>query len=362
MTTHLEGDPVMLILAIDLGQSKSVFCRMDSQTGEVRFGRFNTHSDVLGQVLRRQRPDRVVVESCPLAAWVYDVAAEQGLVTWVADPTQDAWKWRSIKRKTDQDDALKLARLAALGQLNLVHMPAPAVRAWRQLLAAREALVAEQTRCKVRIRALLRPREHLLPRGKSGWTQAQRTALRELARPLADCPPEELWRGTLALELDRLALLQTQVQCYNDKLKAWAANDPRVRRVTTIPGVAAVTAAAIVAVLDDPQRFRSRRQVAAYAGLTPRRYQSGEMDRQGRISKRGNATLRHLLNQAAWAAVRYSPAYRAFYWRVSGGGRRGKRKRAIVAVMHKLLVTAWAMLRNGRPYQAPRPVVASPAA
>jgi transposase len=93
--------------------------------------------------------------------------------------------------------------------------------------------------------------------------------------------------------------------------------------------------------------------VASYAGLTPRRHQSGQIDHQGRISKRGNAMLRRVLNQAAWVAVRYEPLQRDFYLRLSGGGQKGKRKRAVVAVMHKLLVTAWAILRDERPYQRP---------
>ena len=129
--------------------------------------------------------------------------------------------------------------------------------------------------------------------------------------------------------------------------------------MATIPGVGLIAAATIVAVLDDPHRFRTRRQVAAYAGLTPRRFQSGQMDRQGRISKRGSALLRRVLNQAAWMAIRHGPFYHDFYLRLSDGGRKGKRKRTIVAVMHKLVVTAWALLRDQRSYQSRRPPLAA---
>jgi transposase len=341
----------MLILAIDLGQSKSVYCVFESSNGSHEFGSFTTTSGQLRKLLGRIKPARVVVEACPLAALVHDVADALGIRTLIADPSQDAWQWKNTKRKTDRDDALKLASLAALGQLNLVHMPSRTMRQWRQLLKAREAAVAEQTRSKIRIRALLRPLEITLPRGKCGWTAAALAALREQACPLKDCSPEELWRGTLQMELERIELLETQVAVYDERLTAWAAADARVRRVATIPGVGVVTAATIVAILDDPQRFRSRRPVASYAGLTPRRYQSGGRDPQGRISKRGSALLRHVLNQAAWMAVRYNPALRAFYLRLSHDNRRGKRTRAIVAVMHKLLVIAWAMLRDERPYR-----------
>jgi transposase len=352
----------MAILALDLGVSKSVFCKFEACTGEYSLGNVVTHSGPLRKLFARHRPELVVVEICPQAGLVYDVAAELGIRTVVADTTQDAWKWRNVKRKTDQDDALKLARLAALDQLNPVYMPDATMRQWRRLITAREAAVAEQTRGKVRIRALLRSVEQPVPRGKSAWSQTTRTELRELARPLSACSPEELWRGLLELELERLEVIEQQLRDYDDKLATWAAGDPRLKLVATIPGVGLVTAATIVAVLDDPHRFRTRRQVAAYGGLAPRRFQSGQMDRQGRISKRGSAVLRRVLNQAAWMAIRHGPAFREFYLRLSGGGRKGKRKRTIVAVMHKLLVTAWAILRDQRPYHAREPLAAPTAA
>jgi transposase len=341
----------MLIFAIDLGQSKSVFCTLDTETGEYHFGGFSTRPERVRKLLRQHNPQLVVVEVCPLAAMVHDLAAELGLRTIVADPTQDAWQWKNVKRKTDQDDALKLARLAALNQLNAVYMPSLTMRQWRRLVETREALVAEQTRCKNRIRALLLTVDRRLAPGKKGWAQKSLTQIRELTRPLADCSPDELWRGILLLELDRLEVIAAQLQAYHAKLEAWEKTDRRVQLVASMPGIGTVTAAALVAILDNPHRFRSRRQVAAYGGLTPRRYQSGQMDRQGRISKRGNATLRHLLNQAAWAAVRYSPWFRAFFLRV-GGRSKARRKQAIVALMHKILVTAWAIMRDERPYHA----------
>jgi len=351
----------MLIFAIDLGQDKSVYCKFDAMNGQHAFGRFATTSATLSKLLTKIQPDRVVVEACPLAALAYDTATELGLHVQIADATQDAWQWKNTKRKTDRDDALKLARLSALDQLNLVHLPTPAMRQWRQLLKARAATVAELTRSKVRIRALLRPLEIRLPRGKLGWTERALADVRQHARPLSECRPEELWRGTLQMELERIVLLSQQIARYNDKLEAWAAKDQRVQQVATMPGVGVITAATIVAVVDDPRRFRSRRQVASYAGLTPRLYQSSVPSRPGgRISKRGSALLRHALNQAAWMAVRYNAELREFYLRLSDENRRGKRTRAIVAVMHKLLVIAWALLRDEQPYRpSPPPSAAS---
>jgi transposase len=155
----------------------------------------------------------------------------------------------------------------------------------------------------------------------------------------------------LELELQRLDGLEELIRTMDAKLDQLAQGDARTVLVKSIPGVGWRTAEAIVTSLDNPHRFTSRRQVAAYAGLTPRRYQSGRMDRQGRISKQGRRSLRQALNQAAWSAIRRNAPFRAFYLRL-GGAQKARRKQALVAVMRKLLVLAWALLRDGRSYQA----------
>jgi len=344
----------MKILGMDLGQSKSAWEMLDTQTGEVVDGQVRMDDQAVGKLLDRTRPDQLVVESGPLAARVHDRARAAGVSVLVADTTQDAWRWKNVKRKTDADDAGKLVRLAALGQINPVHIPAPPVRERRHLLEYRQALVAEQTRCKNRIRATLTLHGRTLPRGKTGWSATAREPLAAETRPWADCTPEELWRGVLKTELEHLQQVEALVATVTAKLDALAKADPRVAQLRTIRGVGPRTAEVIVTVLDQPQRFATRRQVGAYAGLVPRRYQSGQMDRSGRITKRGNALLRQVLNQAAWVAVRCNPELRAFFLRL-GGGHKKRRKPAIVAVMRKLLVIAWALLRDGTVYQARSP-------
>lgn len=343
----------MMILGVDLGQSKSAWALMDSAGGEYKQGWVMMDDASLVRLLERLRPGQVVVESGPLAGRVHDLAAARGLGVLVADTTAEAWRWRNVKRKTDRDDALKLVRLAALGQINAVHVPALAVRQWRALLEYRRALTAEQTRCKNRIRATLQTVGRRLPAGKTGWSAAAGAALRVELRPLGECGVEELWRGVAYTELQHLTDVQVRLAEVDAKLAALARQDAGVRRLKTVPGVGVLTAQVVRAVLDEPRRFRTRRQVAAYAGLVPRRYQSGQMDRSGRISKRGSPLLRWALNQAAWAAVRYSSEVRACYLRL-GGASRKRRKQAIVAVMRKLLVVAWALLRDGTCYQAQR--------
>jgi transposase len=343
----------MKILGMDLGQNKSAWECLDTQDGEVTCGQVPMDAQALPKLLRQTQPNQLVIESGPLAARVHDLARALGVAVLVADTTQDAWQWKNVKRKTDADDAGKLVRLAALGQVNPVHLPAPAVRERRHLLEYRQALVAEQTRCKNRLRATLLLQGWQRPAGKTGWSRAAREALAQQTRPLAECGPAELWRGLLQTELAHLAQVETLVAAVTAKLDELARSDPQVARRRSIPGVGPRTAEVLVTVLDEPQRFATRRQVSAYAGLVPRRFQSGQMDRSGRITKRGSPLLRQVLNQAAWIAVRCNPELRAFYLRL-GGGQKKRRKQAIVAVMRKLLVLGWALLRDGTTYQAQR--------
>ena len=120
----------------------------------------------------------------------------------------------------------------------------------------------------------------------------------------------------------------------------------------TIPGVGPRLAEAVAAWIDDPGRFANGRQVGCYAGLTPRRYQSGSMDRQGRISGQGNALLRSLLVEVAWLGRRHNPWMRMVYERALRGSP-SRKKIAIVAVARRLLVVCWAMLRDRRPWRDP---------
>jgi transposase len=346
----------MLILAIDLGQSKSAFCEFDTQDNSHAMGTIQDLDRQLPRLLTELQPDLVVIEICPLAGRVHDLVTGQGVKLIVADTTQDPWQWKNVKRKTDRDDALKLAHLAALGQINAVYMPSPRMRAWRQLLALRRSLVTERTRIKNRIRALLVVVDQKLPAGKSGWTQERQTELWSWARPLESCGPDEMWRGMLEIELQRLDAIGESLRQVESKLDRLASGDERVKLLKSIPGVGVRTAEVLVTALDRADRFQTRRQVSAYAGLVPRRYQSGQIDRQGRISKRGASHVRQALNQAAWVAISCDDQMSAFYLRLTDGGRR-RRKQAIVAVMRKLFVLAWAILRDGRPYESRRQVV-----
>ena len=129
------------ILAIDLGKFNSVTCLLDTATNETEFWTMSTERHYLLTVLKNYTPDLVVIESCGLAGWIHDVCTDEGYDVLVCNPNQEAWKWKNIKRKTDRDDALKLAKLAALGQLVPVYIPSKEQREYRRLVKYRKVVV-----------------------------------------------------------------------------------------------------------------------------------------------------------------------------------------------------------------------------
>jgi len=344
------------ILAIDLGRYKSVACLYGPADRTASFRTLDTGRDDFRRLFARHPDALVVVEACANAGWVHDLAAATGLAVKVANTAGEAWKFKHLKRKTDRDDALRLAELEALGQLPTVCLPDPATRQRRALIAHRQALVGRRVAGQNRIRALFAGQGLPSPRGHRAWTASGLAGLDAQARPLADCAPGELWRGMLHLALADYRHLLDQVARAEAALDALAGADPATRLLAGAPGVGVRTAEAVAAHLGDPKRFASGRQVSAYAGLVPRQYQSGESDRKGRITRRGPGVLRKLLVECAWAALRYNAWARATYARLTRGGVTRK-KPAVVALARKLLVRLWAMLRDGAPWRAdPTPV------
>jgi transposase len=355
-TTAVTTTAAGPILAVDLGKYKCVACVYDRTTGAAEFRSIDTSLAEVERLVRRTRPGVVVIEACSLAGWVHDLCRDLAVKCKVAHTGGEAWRYKHAKRKTDRDDALRLAQLEALGQLPEVVVPAKPVREWRALIAHRQALVGQRVAAQNRIRSILVGQGLPAPRGARAWTAAGLAGIGQLAKPLADCAPDELWRGLLDLALTAYRQAEELAAAAEAKLDATGRADARVRLLDTMPGLGPRTAEAVVAHLDDPRRFRSGKQVAAYGGLVPRQYQSGEDDRRGRITKRGPAVLRKLLVQCAWAMLRYNPWARAVYDRLSRG--KARKKQAVVALARKILVRCWAMLRDGAAWR-PDPIAAA---
>jgi transposase len=342
----------MKILALDLGKYKTVGCEYEALTGKHRFKAVGTTPTGLAQLVREVKPDRVVIEVCNIAGWVCDLLRGLGVEVQVANTSEDAWRWRKVKKKNDRCDALKAAQLSAVNQLRAVHIPNIEVRQWRALIAFRQQLVRRRGKVKNHIRELLVREGQLLPRGAKCWTQLGLAQLTALAKSFREIELHELWRGELEIELRQLRELQREIEQLEEKLDAIAKTEPRIALLRTIPGVGPRLSEAIVALLDQPERFHKGREVSAYVGMVPKELDSGETVRRGRITKHGSRLVRSLLVEVAWAGLRHNPWVRNTFQRISGG-KKSRRKIAIVAVGRRLLVRCWAMLRDGTSWRPP---------
>ena len=134
----------MKILALDLGKYKTVACEYEAATGKYRFHTVVSTPQALHDLLVEVEPDRVVIEICSMAGWVSDLVLSLEIELQVANPSDDAWRWRKVKKKNDRHDALKLARLSAVNQLRTVHIPE---RETRQQLSFPQQQIAAFTFC-----------------------------------------------------------------------------------------------------------------------------------------------------------------------------------------------------------------------
>jgi transposase len=289
----------------------------------------------------------VVFEICDISGWVYDHINAMGFAIAIANPSAEAWRWTKIKRKTDRDDALKLAKLASMNQLPTVHMPTPQQRQKRRLVHHRRSLVQRRTASKNQVRSIFNQQGIALPRGTKCWTKAGIEQLRLEAKKITECDVDNLWRGRIDIELMVMAMIDQQIKQIDKSLEGLA--DEKVKLLMTVDGVGIGLAQTVVVHLDDPHRFKSAGQVGSYAGLTPRQSQSGETDRNGHITRRGPSLLRGMLIEVAWMVYRHNQWAKDFVNRVSRDIKRSLSGRLMGASYIAVGVRRiWLLISSGR--------------
>jgi transposase len=255
----------------------------------------------------------------------------------VAHPGQLRLIFRS-KRKNDRVDAEKLAKLLFLDEVPPVYVPSRDTRSWRRMIEYRRRLIAERTRVKNSIRALLRGQGIEAPKGL--WT---RRGVSWLGSVEFASEMDDLQRDLAKERLESLMGMITRVEKVLNQL---ASEHPGVQLLRTIPGVGPRTAEAVVAYIDDPQRFHRNKSVGRYFGLVPKQDASASSNRLGHITREGPSSVRWLLTEAAWQGVHRSKQIRRVYERI----RRGDKERtriALVATAHYLIRVMLAMLQTG---------------
>ena len=294
----------------------------------------------IAELIRKRAPGakRVVFETGPLSVWFYHALRAEGVPAICIDARHAKAALDMAPNKTDANDADGLAHLAEVGFFREVRVKGFDSMLTRTLVAARTRLVRITTELSNQIRGFMKTFGLLVPAGKGSTFEKNVRSLLVDQDGLATIvlPMLEAWRSmrTRAAELGR-------------QLVAAARQSQACQILMSIPGVGTITATAFATAIEDPDNFRKSRSVGAWLGLTTRRYQSGEVDYDGHISRRGDHHLRGLLYEAATVILTRSSIDSALRrWGLKLRERIGF-KRAAVAVARKLAVTMHAMLKSG---------------
>lgn len=303
-------------------------------------GKCASDPGVISSLLHRHAPaaTKVVFETGPLSVWFYHALTAEGLPAICIDARHAKAALDMAANKTDANDADGLAHLAEVGFYREVRVKGFDSMLTRTLVAARTRLVRIKTELSNQIRGMMKTFGLVVPAGKGSKFEehvrsllADHTDLASILLPLLD-----VWGG-----------LRLRVAELSRQLLADARNSQACQLLMSIPGVGAVTATSFATAIEDPENFRKSRSVGAWLGLTTRRYQSGEVDYDGHISRRGDRHVRSLLYEAAVVILTRSSAESGLRtWGLKLRERVGF-KRAAVAVARRLAVTMHAMLKSG---------------
>jgi transposase len=318
-------------VGLDVSLKETSVCVLNQQGTCVFEGKVASEPKAIARVIRKHAPHvvRVGLESGPTSVWLTHTLLAESLPVVCLD-ARHAQAVLSVRpNKSDRSDARGLAEMVRVGWFKAVQVKSLTAHERKALLIARHQLVEMRVRIDNQLRGILKTFGLVI--GKCGHGQIGERA-QQLAEghPGIDCV-------VASLVAVRDSVLQ-QVAVFDRAIRRLVKTDETARRLMTVPGVGPVVALAYMSVVDDPKRFDHARDVGAYLGLTPKRYQSGEVDQVGRISKCGDGFARTCLYEAAGVLLtkvkRWSPLKA---WGVRLMKRVGAKK-AKVAVARKLAV------------------------
>ena len=275
--------------------------------------------------------------------WIHDRLKEQGIHCMVVNPADVPTKDKERTGKADKVDCRKLARNLRSGEIKGIYVPSRMKVEDRNLVRTRQSMVRKQTRCKNQIKSILFfygipiPEESHWSRRFIAWIETIRM---------------ERTSGDLALKahLEELKHLRQIIATLNRAILSLSRTEEYrayVLLLKTVPGISTLTAMILLTELYDIFRFPSLDRLASYAGLAPDIKSSGETEHTIGITYRRNASLRSVLIEASWVAVRKDPALMMAFNKLS---LRMKKTKAIVHIARKLLNRVRFVLKNQQRY------------
>jgi transposase len=287
--------------------------------------------------------ERIGLEAGPLSQWLYAGMKEAGLAVELLETRHVHAAFSAMPVKTDRGDARGIAQLVRLGWFRAVHCKSLCAQEVRAQLTARKLVQSKLYDVQMSLRGILRG--FGLKVGKVSTAKFEG----RIGELVCGHPTLEAIAASL---LSVHAVLARELKSFERRVYAMARDDGRVRLLMSAPGVGAIVALTYVSAIDDPSRFKSSKMVGPHFGLTPKRYQSGEKDVSGRISKIGDKDVRAALYEAA-NSILTKPvqvsALKSWAMRIA---RRAGMKKAKVALARKLAVVLHRMWVDGKTFRA----------
>jgi len=329
---------------IDVSLEQSSVCVVDAQGRILREAKIASEPEALIDWFRGLglALSGIGLEAGPLSQWLYAAMVREGLAAVLLETRHVDDAFKSMPVKTDRSDARGIAQLMRLGWFRPVHCKSLAAQEVRALLTARKLLQSKLHDIEMSLRGILR----------GFGLKAGRTTPRSFEARIKElvCGHPVLTSIAEAL-LEIRGVLFEEFKAFEKRLLAIARSDHRVKLLMSAPGVGALVALSFVSAIDDPSRFKSSKMVGPHFGLTPKKYQSGETDYDGRISKKGDERVRAMLYEAAQTILTRpvkGSALKSWAMRVA---KRCGMKKAKVALARKLAVILHRMWVDGTTFQ-----------
>ena len=330
---------------LDVSMAETSICVVNEEGTILREGKALSEPEAIATWLAELHVPftRVGLETGALAGWLAEEMIELGVPGVVCmDARHARAAMTAMTHKTDRNDARDLAQMLRTGWFREVHVKTRSTMELRTLLTSRKTLVLKIGDIENQIRGSL-----CLFGIKIG--SSKRRTFAERVRDLT----QNLPRVAMILEelLTAHAAMLHSLDRINRMVLVIAREHEVCRRLMTVPGVGAIVALTYIAAIEDPARFSKSRSVGALLGMVPRKHQSGEVDRNGRITKTGDSEARSMLFEAAHVMLHRVKSWSVLRaWGVKLAGRQGN-KRATVALARKIAVVMHSMWVDGTTFR-----------
>jgi transposase len=287
---------------------------------------------------------RIGLEAGPLSQWLYAGMKQAGLAMELLETRHVRTALATMPVKSDRNDARGIAQLMRLGWFRPVHCKSIGAQEMRAVLTARKLVQSKLLDVENSLRGILR----------GFGLKVGKTTNRSFAGRVQGLVINHAILQTIAEALLSVhAVLLRELKAFEKQVRSMARSDAKAKLLMSAPAVGPIVALTYASAIDDPRRFKSSKRVGAHFGLTPKKYQSGETDYTGRISKIGDATVRTALYEAAHIMlikpIKGCAALKSWAMRIA---RRSGMKKAKVALARKLAVILHRMLANATPFNA----------